>query len=107
MSKYIKHINNLGGEHPKYVKTSLELPFKEMENLSIGNSFNILNELQRDYHEGNYLHLETYLKDRLNDGFVDHGIISALLLLKTSDILYLRKWPHKKKIFENTFHLWL
>jgi hypothetical protein len=103
MAPYITHINNLGKDQSEYVPTSIELPFKGMEVLSSGNSFKILNKLQKDYDkEGNYLDLEKYLKDRLNKGFVDHGIISALLLLKTSDVLYIKKnW--KKRFFDKTF----
>ena len=104
MASYIHHINDLGKDQPNYVPTSIELPFNKMEVLSIGNSFELLNNLQKDYdNQGNYLDLEKYLKDRLNEGFVDHGIVSALLLLKTSDILYIKNPHWKKEFFDKTF----
>lgn len=104
MASYVHHINDLGKNLPNYESPSVKLPFDKMDVLSIGNSFEILNKLQRTYNnDSNYLDLKTYLEDRLNEGYLDHGIISALLLLKTSDTLYIKNPNWKKEFFDNTF----
>ena len=104
MGTYITHINSLGKDQEEYINISPILPFNEMDKTSIGNSFELLNNIQKNYNiDGNYLDLEKYLEDRLKEGFVDHGIISALLLLKTSDALYMKNPQWNKDFFVKTF----
>lgn len=100
MFSYFKIIDQLD---PSKNETSFKISFNNLETLSDGiNSFDIMQKALRDVDNTNYFNLKTYFDHNLKKGIIDHGILSALFLLKITDILYNeRNW--NKDFFREIF----
>jgi len=106
MKQYLDMINESGKEVIDYEKTSFKLEFNNIDSLLYGkNSFDLMNELQKSNDSNhNFLNLNDYFNYKLEKGLMDHGVLSALILLKITDVLYEDKkeqWPRED--FENFF----
>lgn len=94
MCSYMSMLNNMQGRADRKTN-SFSLSFKELEILSDNrSSFEIINQAQMKHDkENNYLDLQRYFEHELKSGIIDHGVLSALFLLKTTDIIYTkREW---------------
>lgn len=91
MNSYISEINK--GTINNNI--SFGLYFKNLVILNNDkNSFEILKELQ-EKRIGKSIDLEGYFEKELENGIIDHGILSSLILLKITDNLYEQQvdWP--------------
>jgi hypothetical protein len=103
MCSYMLMLNNMGRRVNRKTN-SFSLSFKELEILSDNrSSFEIINQAQMKHdREQNYLDLQRYFEHKLQSGIIDHGILSALFLLKTTDIIYAKRgWD--RTLFKRLF----
>lgn len=90
MVSYISEVNKLGIETTNYKKSSFKILLNNLDILSDNqSSFDVMKQLQkRRDANNNYLDLKQYFEYKLERGMIDHGILSSLFLLKTTDALY-------------------
>lgn len=104
MNSYMEMINKPGKNIVGYKENSFNIEFNNVAKLLNGeNSFHFMNEIQKSNDgNGKFLDLEDYFKYKNCQGKIDHGILSSLILLKITDILY-QEQNWSREYFEQVF----
>jgi len=104
MNLYMGMINESGKNVDCFKENSFKIEFDNVAELLNGeNSFHVMNELQKSNDKnGKCLDLENYFKYQNSKGKIDHGILSSLILLKITDILY-QKQQWDRELYEKVF----
>lgn len=104
MNLYMNMINESGQNIDGYKENSFKIEFSNIAELSDGeNSFHVMNEQQKSNNVNRkYLNLEDYFKYKNCKGKIDHGILSSIILLKITDILY-QEQDWSRDLFKRVF----